>query len=65
MYKFHYLKMGVPIILIFFGVKILIARVVHNSTVLSLIIILVVLAVSIGASMIRNKRFDPFAYLLC
>lgn len=54
--KFHYLKMGLSIILVFIGVKMLIAGVVHISTVLSLIVILFVLAVSIGASMVRNKR---------
>lgn len=54
--KFHYLKMGLSIILVFIGIKMLIAGVVHISTVLSLIVILVILAIAIGASMVRNKR---------
>lgn len=54
--KFHYLKIGLSIILIFIGVKMLISGVVHISTVLSLIVILVVLTIAIGASMVRNKR---------
>ncbi|MFZ4592101.1 MAG: hypothetical protein ACOYN6_13950, partial [Ignavibacteria bacterium] len=54
--KFHYLKMGLSIILVFIGIKMLIAGVVHISTVLSLIVILAVLTISIGASMMRNKR---------
>ncbi len=54
--KFHYLKMGLSVILVFIGIKMLIAGVVHISTVLSLIVILVILAISIGASMVRNKR---------
>lgn len=54
--KFHYLKMGLSIILVFIGIKMLIAGIVHISTVLSLIVILVILAISIVASMIRNKR---------
>lgn len=54
--KFHYLKIGLSIILVFIGVKMLISGIVHISTVLSLIVILVVLAAAIGASMVRNKR---------
>ena len=54
--KFHYLKMGLSIILVFIGFKMLVANVFHISTVLSLVVILIVLAVSIGASMVRNKR---------
>ncbi|MFA7361107.1 MAG: TerC family protein [Candidatus Kapaibacterium sp.] len=56
--KFHYLKMGLSIILVFIGIKMLISGVVHISTVLSLIVIIVVLAASIGASMVRNKRLE-------
>jgi tellurite resistance protein TerC len=54
--KFFYLKIGLSIILVFIGIKMLLAGVVHISTVLSLIVILVVLAIAIGASMVRNKR---------
>ncbi|MCX6158447.1 MAG: TerC family protein [Ignavibacteriae bacterium] len=54
--KFHYLKMGLSIILVFIGIKMLIAGVVHISTVLSLVVILFVLTIAIGASMVKNKR---------
>jgi len=54
--KFHYLKMGLSIILVFIGIKMLLSNVVHISTVLSLVIILLVLTIAIGASMVRNKR---------
>lgn len=54
--KFHYLKMGLSIILVFIGVKMLIAGVVHISTVLSLVVILVVLTIAVGASMVKNRR---------
>ncbi|MEI7484575.1 MAG: TerC family protein [Ignavibacteriota bacterium] len=56
--KFHYLKMGLSIILVFIGVKMLLAGVVHISTVLSLIVILAVLTIAIGSSMVRNKRLS-------
>lgn len=56
--KFHYLKTGLSIILVFVGIKMLLSNVVHISTVLSLIVILVVLAAAIGASMVRNKRLS-------
>jgi tellurite resistance protein TerC len=56
--KFHYLKTGLSIILVFVGIKMLLSNVVHISTVLSLIVILVVLAFAIGASMVRNKRLE-------
>lgn len=54
--KFYYLKIGLSIILVFIGIKMLISGVLHISTVLSLIVIIIVLAISIIASMIRNKR---------
>jgi tellurite resistance protein TerC len=56
--KFHYLKTGLSIILVFVGIKMLLSNVLHISTVISLIVILVVLAAAIGASMVRNKRLS-------
>ena len=49
---FHYLKYGLSVILIFVGVKMLIAEHVHMPVVASLGVILGVLAASIGASMV-------------
>jgi tellurite resistance protein TerC len=54
--KFHYLKTGLSIILVFVGIKMLLSNVVHISTVISLLIILIVLAFAIGASMVRNSN---------
>jgi tellurite resistance protein TerC len=54
--KFHYLKIGLSIILVFIGIKMLIAGVFHIPTYGSLIVILLILSISIIASMVRNKR---------
>jgi len=53
---FHYLKYGLSVILAFVGVKMLIAHWVHIPTGISLSVILAVLAVSIIASIIREKK---------
>ena len=54
--KFHYLKLGLSIILVFIGIKMLIAGVFHIPTSASLIVIILILTISIIASMVRNKR---------
>jgi len=54
--KFHYLKVGLSIILVFIGIKMLIASVFHIPTSTSLIVIIIILTISIIASMVRNKR---------
>lgn len=54
--KFHYLKIGLSIILVFIGIKMLIAGVFHIPTSASLIVIILILTISIIASMVRNKR---------
>jgi len=54
--KFHYLKTGLSIILVFIGIKMLISNVIHISTAIFLIAILLILSIAIGASMLRNKR---------
>ena len=53
--RFRYLKTGVCVLLLFIGVKMLIHEWVEIDAVASLVIILAVLAVSIGASMVAKK----------
>jgi tellurite resistance protein TerC len=53
--KFYYLKIGLSMILVFIGMKMLLSPVIHISTLLSLIVIVVVLAVSIIASLVRAR----------
>lgn len=54
--KFHYLKIGLSIILVFIGIKMLITGVFHIPTFGSLIVILTILTISIVASMFRNRK---------
>ena len=56
MHRFVYLKLGLAVVLSFVGVKMLTEEVYHMPIVLSLIVIGVVLAVSIGASLIITGR---------
>ena len=53
--KFYYLKIGLSIILVFIGMKMLLAGVIHISTFLSLIIIVTVLTISILMSVVRTR----------
>ena len=54
--RFRYLKTGVCVLLLFIGVKMLIHEWVPIDAVLSLVFILVVLAVSIGASLLIPQK---------
>lgn len=54
--KFRYLKVGVSVLLVFIGVKMLIHDYVEIGAVSSLVFILAVLAVSIGASVLIPER---------
>lgn len=53
--KFKYLKLGVCVLLVFIGVKMLIHEYVEIDAVASLVFILGVLGVSIGASLFAKK----------
>lgn len=57
--KLRFLKVGLSIILVFVGVKMLIANTVHIPPLLSLGIILAVLTITIGASLLFPQRDDP------
>jgi tellurite resistance protein TerC len=58
MHRFVYLKLGLSLVLVWVGIKMLLAvDVVHVPTTLSLVVIATILAVSIGASL-RATR-DP------
>lgn len=54
--KFYYLKIGLSVILVFIGMKMLVSTVFHISTVISLLVILLLLTISIIASIIHTKR---------
>ena len=54
--RFVYLEYGLAVILTYVGVKMLVSGVWHPPTWLSLAVIVAVLAVSIGASLLSNKR---------
>ena len=56
--KFQYLKIGLSIILVFIGIKMLITPLFHIATYVSLIIILAILIISVAASLVRNKRAE-------
>lgn len=56
MNSFYYLKTGLSLILVFVGIKMIIAEFYHLPIVLSLLIICTILTVSVVASIMRNKR---------
>ena len=54
--KFHYLKLGLAVVLSFVGAKLILTGIYHISTALSLGVIAVVLAAAIVASVVRARR---------
>jgi tellurite resistance protein TerC len=54
--KFHYLKLGLAVVLSFVGAKLILTGIYHISTALSLAVIAVVLAAAIVASVVRARR---------
>ncbi|MBI4535910.1 MAG: TerC family protein [Ignavibacteriae bacterium] len=56
MNTFYYLKHGLSLILVFIGVKMLIADFIHIPITISLLVIAAVLALSVGSSIIRRRR---------
>ncbi len=56
--KFYYLKVGLSVILVFIGMKMLVSGVFHISTITSLIVILIVLTVSVIASLVRTSALQ-------
>ncbi|MBI4257586.1 MAG: TerC family protein [Thaumarchaeota archaeon] len=59
--RFAYLKMGLAIILLFVGGKMVLSDLVHISTTVSLAVVLGILGVAILASYIRSKKTSPEA----
>ncbi|MFN0157222.1 MAG: TerC family protein [Bacteroidota bacterium] len=59
MNSFYYLKTGLSLILVFVGIKMIIAEFYHLPIILSLLTICAILTVSVVASIIRNKRAAP------
>lgn len=56
--RFHYLQIGLAVLLIFIGAKLLLHTVIHINEVVALIIILVVLAISIVMSLLKEKNVE-------
>lgn len=54
--KFHYLKLGLSVILVYVGMKMVLADVLEIPTTISLLIIAVVLTITVIASMLRARR---------
>jgi tellurite resistance protein TerC len=54
--KFHYLKPGVALILVFVGLKMVLGGWVHLSTLLSLAVIVTILAAAVGLSLVRRPE---------
>ena len=57
--KFRYLKTGVCVLLVFIGVKMLIHKYFEIDAIASLLFIIAVLIISIGASLIIPQKSDP------
>lgn len=55
-HKFYYLKAGLAVILTYVGVKMLLADIFHIPTALSLLVIAIVLALAIVASVLRARK---------
>jgi len=59
--RFHYLKIGLGVVLSFVGVKMLLAHSPYKiDTLVSLGVIVGILAVSVVASLLRPRRIEPF-----
>jgi tellurite resistance protein TerC len=54
--KFHYLKLGLAAILTFVGLKMVLSDIYHVPIGLSLLVILALLGIAIGASLLRTRR---------
>jgi tellurite resistance protein TerC len=56
--KFYYLKLGLAVVLSYVGVKMVLADIYHIPTALSLVVIALVIAAAILASVVRARRLD-------
>ncbi len=56
MHKFHYLKLGLAVVLMFIGLKMLLDEVHEIPIGVSLLVVVVVLAVAVVASLVRARR---------
>lgn len=59
---FHYLRLGLSIILFYVGIKMMLTDIYHIPTVLSLLVIAAVLMLAIVASLIRTRRLSQQTY---
>ncbi len=56
MNSFYYLKYGLSLVLVFIGLKMLIADLYHIPVFVSLVVVIGILIVSVGASVVRNRK---------
>src|SRR5262245_11640832 len=56
--KFHYLKLGLAAILSFVGLKMVLSDIYHIPIALSLLVIVALLGIAIGASLLRTRRIE-------
>ena len=54
--RFRYLKMGLAVVLIFVGAKMLLTEILHLDPLTSLVVILAILGVAIAASLLADRR---------
>jgi len=60
--KFHYLKIGLGVVLSFVGVKMLLAHTAYKlDTLVSLGVVVLILAISIVVSLLRPRKLGEFA----
>jgi tellurite resistance protein TerC len=60
--KFHYLKIGLGVVLSFVGVKMLLAHTAYKlDTLVSLGVVVIILAASIVVSLLRPRKLGKFA----
>jgi tellurite resistance protein TerC len=62
--KFHYLSMGLSLILVWVGSKMLMTDLYHVPIPLSLGVIAIILAIAVGASLLRPKPADAETHSL-
>jgi tellurite resistance protein TerC len=57
-HKFHYLQLGLSVVLVFVGTKMLLSEIYHIPIGLSLLVIATILAIAVGGSLLFPKKTD-------
>jgi tellurite resistance protein TerC len=56
--RFHYLKFGLSMVLVFIGAKMLLEEFIHIDTLLSLGVVALILTISVIVSLMRPPKLD-------